>query len=268
MDFKEQLKKADLLIVDADNTVAPHLTAGLANKIAKYHIIKLIDKKVKFFRENKIITTRKAIKDILKYILTFRINPSLNIKDYLISMRLMIFGLLLHITKFIFTLFGVEDNSFLISLYKKTLRGIDIRPFLFNKKELENSLFPYAKELIRKVKCKKVMISQSFKCKGKMIEHYKPILGLNEVISNELILDKNGKIKKFEIKITGSSSKVKFAEKFKALNIVIMGNDCADLGLAELPNSKIVIARKPPYKLRRISDFVVKDSYKDLVKKS
>ena len=61
-------------------------------------------------------------------------------------LRFIVLGIVLHITKILYTIIGYEDNTFLIKVFRNSLKGIDIRPFLFTKQEIENSLFPYAKE--------------------------------------------------------------------------------------------------------------------------
>jgi hypothetical protein len=259
MRLQNELKKADLLIIDADGTIAPNLTAGLANKIAKFHILRLINKNIKPQKESRILTTKDAISDIVKHLVKCKIRPSTNIAHYFMVLKLALFGILLHATRATSNIVGCKDNTFLIKLFRESIEGINLRPFLFTKKEIENSLYPCAKEFVKSLKCKKVMITQSFKCANSMVEHYKIILGLDAIISNTMALDKKGRLRSMAIKISGAASKARCAAKIKAKNIVLLANDNTDIGIAALPNVKMVISRKPTRILRKLSTISIRD---------
>ena len=79
-ELKERIRKTDLLIIDADGTIGPHLTVGLANQVALYHLVKLIDKDFKI-KKRKILNTGQNIVEILRSLKRF--NISVNPEDYI-----------------------------------------------------------------------------------------------------------------------------------------------------------------------------------------
>lgn len=258
------LKDIDILIMDADFSIAPHITAALANKIAKHYCIRLYDRNVSVQKEKQFLTTAQAVSDIFSYVFSHAPHPSVSLKDYLIVLRLACSGICLHALRLIYSIFGIANSTALINVFCWALKGIDLRPFLFTKMEIENSLYPGVKDLLMKFKGKKIMISQSFSCNSKMVELYKEVLPLNTIHSNELILDKNGRIEKTKASINSSRAKQEIASIYKG-RICVLVNDATDRGLCELTQTKLVIANNPNWIIKKYATVAIRNDYRSLL---
>ena len=98
-DLKEIYKKLDLLIIDIDDTIAPHLTVGLSNEIFKQLFIKTFIKDCNK-KEKRILTTKQTIKEIVKLIFNNKIKLSKDINNYKKLLYLNFQGIKLYLVKY------------------------------------------------------------------------------------------------------------------------------------------------------------------------
>ncbi len=155
MKLKQQIKDTDLLIIDADGTLGPHLTVGLANQVALFYIVRLINKDFKI-KQKKILNTKQNLLEILKNIKKF--NPSFCLHDYYMVFKIILNGILLHATKWVSDLLfnlGITQNysnSLLIKLYLFVMKGVNLNDFVYTADELKKNAYPGVFELIKKFK--------------------------------------------------------------------------------------------------------------------
>ena len=262
----KKVKKTDLLIIDADGTIGPHLTVGLANQVALHYIVKLVDKDFKI-KKRKILSTRQNLIEILKNIRRF--SPSFKLHDYYMALKVVTCGILLYVTKVFIDLFfnlGITrnyNNSVLVRIYLFALKGVKLDPFLYTAEEIKRNAYPGIFEFVKKFKkAKKVLISQSFAYSSKgrgLIDQYSKLIKFDDMVMNEFVC--KDVVKTGRVRIRSMKDKTKYAlkiiKKYKSKNVAVLANDYADIGIAKL--AKLTISRKPPRPLEKVSDIVVED---------
>jgi phosphoserine phosphatase len=265
-DFKD----IDLVILDADGTIAPHMTVAIASEAAKALGIKAFCSRASV-KEKRLQETAHFIKDTLLFLpRNFRISTQIN--DHIMFARICFFGVFLYCIRYLNNMknsIGMKaDNKFLTDMFVYALRGIRIRHFFYTQKEVEESMYPGAKEFLDRLKARKVMISQSFSFGNNFIGLYKNILKLDEIVCNAFVAE-DGKITGGNVVVSSAEDKRRIAlaiiRKHKAKHVCLLCNDYEDAGIAELPEVKLVIANNPARRLRRLADAVVYDDYRSLL---
>lgn len=214
----------DLFIIDADGTIAPHLTVGLANKITRLYLNKCFNLGL----EIKLSYTSETLRDIIRRIKNFSLVGK--IKDYCSLVEICFYGVSLYVLKYsndvLTNLFRVRlSNKLLLKIFLQVLKKVNYMAILVSKQILEKSLYHGVKKLLSEnKKAKKIIISQSFSVKGEneLIDIYKQILHVDEIYCNKLIIRIN-KIIGYELNVTGSKDKFRIAlnyiNKTKAKNM-------------------------------------------------
>ncbi|MBI2136697.1 hypothetical protein HYU06_06520 [Candidatus Woesearchaeota archaeon] len=298
-------KKADLLIMDADETVAPNITVGLANEIFNHIILETLTNKEFDGNDKTILTPHQMLSKVYHQIKDSRLAPKKNIYRYVLLSKLFFNGLRLYNNKItsqlLAKLIHKKSNHKKIlkivistltdekirSLFEKSTGGKSLSRYLYSKDEVENSLYSGVKGFVsyvsrlpkRNKNLKKIMISESFSVDGRiknckkqqlgLVEHYTQIFNLSALVSNQFICEKDGIIRDVKINIQSAEDKKKFAQeaiaKYKSKNVIVMANDWEDLLMSTLPEVKLVILRDPPKGMYRHATVVVKDGYNGLI---
>ncbi len=189
-------KKADLLIMDADETVAPNITVGLANEIFNKIILETLTNKDISEASNSgkdnskdrlksILTPKEMLKKIFAEVKAAHFSPKISFFRYKLLSKLALNGLRLYNQKFTSQLVAklihkkashkkilkIVVNTLIDAkikaLFKQATGSNSFVPYFYTQKEVEASLYPGIKEFINSLskkskKLKRVMISESF----------------------------------------------------------------------------------------------------------
>jgi hypothetical protein len=300
---KQQLtniyKDLDLIILDADGTVAPNITVGLANEIFNQLILETLTNRNINERDKKILTPRQNLKQLLKEIYGSKFAPKRGRAKYFLLAKLFINGIRLYNKRITSVLIAhlrhkkashekllklvVETlaDKKIQSLIKRATGDESVADYLYTQNQVINSLFPGIVDYIKYIrkhnkKVKVVMISESFAINGKLknkdlglVEHYTEIFNLNDLISNEFFCDRDGRITNVKINVQTAKDKEmharNFINKYKAKNVAVIANDWEDFLLCRLPENKLVILRDPPKRMKKYANIVVRDGYKTVL---
>jgi len=275
----------DLLILDADGTVAPHMTVAIANDIVRRQYMVTIfgiDKDPHFSK--RLLNTKETAFEMAHFLMKTKLKLSKSRRHYKRLLWLFSQGLGLHILKKINDLmdfFGIREPSSarLIKGFIQVLQGEDISEFLYEPEVIKESMYPGIIDVLnymrkRNVILKTAMISQSFglvpvgKEKG-FLDQYVKILKLDDLVSNSIEYDRAGKINKISVDVKCADDKLKVAKqlikKYRAKKVGIIINDYSDIKMAEMPETRLIIARNPPLKIRKLAHIVVNDNYEGLI---
>jgi len=296
--LKSTYKKLDLIILDADGTVAPNITVGLANEIFNQLLLETLTDRNINERNKVILEPRNNIKQLFREIRGSKLSIKRGRAKYFLLAKLFISGLRLY-NRRLTSQFAAQlkhnkaSHENLIRLVVQTLTGkkmqllvekatgnSSIEDYLYTKKQVEQSMYSGIIDFIKHLKkqnkkVKIVMISESFAVKGKLnnknlglLEHYRRILPLNDLISNEFCCSSDGCIKSVRINVQRAADKEAFAKKlisrYNAKNVAVIANDWEDFLLCILPETKLAILRNPPRSMRKYAHIVVKEGYEGL----
>ena len=216
---KEELlsiyKNADLLIMDADETVAPNITVGLANEIFDHLILETLTDKEFYGNDKTILTPRQMLSKVYHQIKGSKFAPKKNLYRYVLLSKLFFSGLRLYNNKIASQLLAklihkksnhkkilkivvnMLTDQKIRELFEKSTGAKGIARYLYSKDEVENSLYPGVKDFVgylsqislknkskttkkNKNKLKKIMISESFSIDNNLKNSKKQSLGLVE----------------------------------------------------------------------------------------
>lgn len=189
-------KKADLLIMDADETVAPNITVGLANEIFNKIIFETLTNKDISEASNSgndnskdclksILTPKEMLKKIFAEVKAAHLSPKISFFKYKLLSKLALNGLRLYSQKFTSQLIArlihkkashkkilkivvntLTDGK-IKALFKQATGSNSFVSYFYTHKEAEASLYLGIKEFVNSLskknkKLKRVMISESF----------------------------------------------------------------------------------------------------------
>ena len=269
-DVKNLIKKADLLILDIDNTLVPHLTVGLANKMMIWQIRKVFLSECKKILFDTIPCTKDSFRELFDSMFRRRLKLSRDIEDYVNFFILGVFGITMYAVEFGQTILnyispGKPDNKVLVVLFVEMVKAckINLKLLPHTKKEIDDSFYPGLRRFLGKFKAKRAAISQSFVYDNIGAEVLAKLLNIKFLHCNKLLLNKDGTVKEATINITSSADKKRIAKgiikKNKAKNVAVIVNDYEDLGLTEL--AKLVIMKEPPLRMKHLADVEVRKNY-------
>ena len=257
-ELKKRLASLDLFLIDIDDTIAPHMTVGIANTLAR-DVISSCFFNEKLENPDHIITTKENVSFILKSFFKNKIVFTKNKKQYKDLFFVLYYGIKLHILKLLFNLTNASKiyhvsnecliNNFLL-LLKKT--NTNITKYQYNNQQLQKSLFPGVKEFLEKIKTTKIAMSQSFD-----VGTYKQLLHFDKIIDNNIN----------KIQIKNSNDKYRIAKNLSKdkKEIGILMNDYEDEELLKLSNVKLIIMKSPPWRLKKKADVIIQKEYEYLL---
>ncbi len=270
---KRLLADFDLLIVDADGTVAPHLAVGLANEIARRAVLKMIYSRHRAKRE--VLSTSQNFVSVVKYVFKHVPKFSHRLKDYCDVVTILLYGFKFHVIRSINNILNSFNlpttNKLLINGVVNVFKNFDFMSVMYTKKDIEKVLYPGVKDLIKSAgSAKKVMVSEDFVIHGEerhLTGYFKDLLGLNEIVSNDVFVGKKGVTSKIRIKDKHDKCNAAkdVIKRYKAKKVAFMCNDFEDVEIANLPQVKLVIANNPPHRLRKVADYIVDNDYTSLI---
>ncbi|HIH42772.1 TPA: hypothetical protein HA246_03945 [Candidatus Woesearchaeota archaeon] len=207
-------KSADLLIMDADETVAPNITVGLANEIFDHLILETLTNAEFDEKDKTILTPHGMLSKVYHQIKESKLAPKKNFYRYVLLSKLFFSGLRLYNHKITSQLLAklihrksnhkkilkivvnmLTDEKIRV-LFEKSTGAKGIARYLYSKDEVENSLYPGVKDFVgylsqrslksktakksESKKLKKIIISESFSIDNNIINSKKQQLGLVE----------------------------------------------------------------------------------------
>lgn len=187
--------QADLLIMDADETVAPNITVGLANEIFNHIILATLTDETLGQEDKIILTPKDMLKKVIGDIHSANLHPKKTLAGYVLLSKLLLKGVKLYnkrissqiMAKFAHTkashkkILDIVVNTLtdkkMRNLFEKVTGKDSISNSLYTLAEVENSLYHGVKEFVdhlskqsskknklpnKKNLLKKIMISESF----------------------------------------------------------------------------------------------------------
>lgn len=245
--------KLDLLIIDIDDTFIYHRTVAAANRLFLENIFCLFGRKIDY---NKIYTTNDSLLILFKLILFnfFKIKiKKEKIKRILILSKT---AIILHFLNIIRSInnrfFRIISSKRMIEIWAKAVVSLSIKAEEYNipKKAIQNNLSKKTLSIYNSLKKLNpdmyvLAMTQSFNINTDPIKN---ILGINIVKSNIFIVDKQGFISGFELKIKNAQDKKQIADKLirkiKPKNIALFADDYDDVLLLKLKNLRFVLYKK------------------------
>ncbi len=159
-------KKADLLIMDADETVAPNITVGLANEIFNHIILETLTNE-EFDGNNKtILTPHEMLSKVYHQIKASKFAPKKNLYRYVLLSKIFFNGLRLYnhkITsqllaklihrksnhkKILKIVVNTLTDEKIRALFEKSTGAKSLADYLYTQKEVENSLYLGVKDFV------------------------------------------------------------------------------------------------------------------------
>ena len=255
-ELSKLLNSIDLFLIDIDDTLIPHLTVGGANKINR----EIISKRFFYNKLNQpdhVLTTKENLLFLFHAMFTRKWRLPKNKEDWGIVFLMLYYGIKLHMIKLINNFANFIHirigNACLINNFLRLLKkmSINVKDYQYTNDQIKKSLYPGVSTLLKKIKAKKIAMSESF-----AVSQYKSVLGIDEVYCNTLQ----------KVIIKNSDDKYGIAKKLiqSKRSVGILMNDYEDESLLKLPNIKLVIMKNPPWRLRKKADITVTESYKDL----
>ena len=276
-ELQKRLSSLDLLVVDIDDTIAPHYTVGIANRIFLDCFFRcFFDAAYKGI--GKIETTKDALKIVFRSFARKRWRLSKETRHWRTLASLAVAGTHMYFCRFVrnrnnFLDFWHISNEHLIKYFISVMKrnNIHFRRYFYSKEELKRSLYPGVREFflwIKKInpRLEILCMSQSFSEKKGGVHACASLIPCSSFHSNRVRCREDGTIASEELSIPNAKAKRKVAErqKCKQGSIGILANEYEDRELINMPNVSLCILNNAPIALWKKGHVLVHKEYKGL----
>ena len=270
----KRLSSLDLLVVDIDDTIAPHYTVGIANRIFLDCFFRcFFDAAYKGI--GKIETTKDALKIVFRSFARKRWRLSKETRHWRTLASLAVAGTHMYFCRFVrnrnnFLDFWHISNEHLIKRFISVMKrnNIHFRGYFYSKQELKRSLYPGVQELFLGTKklnprLEILCMSQSFSEKNGGVHAYASLIPCSSFHSNRVRCKEDGTIASEELSIPNAKAKRKIVErqKCKQGSIGILANEYEDRELIGMPNVTLCILNNAPVALWKKGHVLVDKDY-------
>jgi len=243
----------DLLIVDLDSTFIYHRTVALANKLYLESFCKLFGRTiVPYQRYTSSMMFLALLKLFFFHFYRFRLKKNTLRTIFILTGVGSYLHLLNLLREFRNRFFSIQSNQKMIQIWARTLIALHLREeqYQLSMEEVRNHLQKKVVAILRTIKKQnpslRVMgISQHFTM-GK--DHLESILGLDQIASNTLLVDKHGFITKYQLFVRNGGDKsilaLKSIKEYKSLRIGLIIDDYDDISLLSLENLFFVLYKR------------------------